>query len=71
MCIRDSPWGASLDPDGRQTVVPLRLEQLGITARYVRMTLVNAGECPDWHDAATEPSWLFVDELVVETPSDY
>ena len=66
-----APWGASLDPDGRQTVVPLRLEQLGITARYVRMTLVNAGECPDWHDAATEPSWLFVDELVVETPSDY
>ena len=30
-----------------------------------RLTLTNAGVCPPWHDAATEPSWLFADELVV------
>ena len=30
------------------------------------MTLANAGACPGWHDAASEPSWIFVDELVVE-----
>ena len=61
-----APWGNALEPDARQTVVPVRLEELGIEARYVRMTLANAGVCPAWHDAATEPSWLFVDELVVE-----
>ena len=61
-----APWGNALEPDARQTVVPVRVEELGIEARYVRMTLTNAGACPAWHDAATEPSWLFVDELVVE-----
>jgi hypothetical protein len=34
------------------------------------MTLPNAGPCPDWHDAATEPSWLFVDEFVVESAEE-
>lgn len=61
-----APWGDAQKPDVRQTVVPLRIEDLGIEARYVRITLANAGACPSWHDAATEPSWLFVDELVVE-----
>ncbi len=62
-----SPWGEALRPDPRQTVVPVRLEGVELEARYVRMTLENAGPCPEWHDAATEPSWLFVDELVVES----
>jgi len=55
----------ALAPDGRQTVVPFVLEGDGTQARFVRLTLVNAGVCPPWHDAATEPSWLFADELVV------
>lgn len=62
-----SPWGSPFDRDPRQTVVPVRLDKLDVTARYVRMTLTNAGPCPAWHDAATEPSWVFVDELVVES----
>ena len=62
-----APWDDALSPDGRQTVVPVRLQDLDVEARYVRMTLLNAGPCPSWHDAATEPSWVFVDELVVET----
>ena len=62
-----SPWGKATDPDPRQTVVPVRMDGLHVEARYVRMTLKNAGACPEWHDAATEPSWLFVDELVVES----
>ena len=62
-----SPWGDALRPDPRQTVVPVRLEGLDLEARHVRMTLENAGPCPGWHDAASEPSWIFVDELVVES----
>ena len=54
-----------LAPDGRQTVVPFAIDGGGVKARFVRLTLVNAGVCPPWHDAATEPSWLFADELVV------
>jgi len=35
----------------------------------VRMTVVNGGACPDWHAAAGLESWLFLDEMVVETQS--
>ena len=62
-----APWGDPFVQDGRQTVVPVRVGDVDVNARYVRMRLKNAGPCPDWHDAATEPSWVFVDELVVET----
>ena len=61
---RSKPEDA-LAPDGRQTVVPFVLDAAGVEARFVRLTLTNAGVCPPWHDAATEPSWLFADELVV------
>ena len=35
-------------------------------ARFVRVRATNAGECPPWHPGAGEPSWIFVDEIVVE-----
>ena len=38
---------------------------VGIESRYVKVVAENPGVCPDWHAAATEPTWLFVDELVV------
>ena len=62
-----APWGDALSPDSRQTVVRARMEDLNLNARFVRMVLQNPGDCPGWHDAATEPTWLFVDELVVES----
>lgn len=34
-------------------------------ARYVRITAKNPGPCPDWHPGAGEPSWVFVDEVVI------
>lgn len=56
---------ASLEPDPRQKTVAIDLPLEGRKARYVSMELVNPGVCPSWHDAATEPTWMFVDELVV------
>lgn len=61
-----SPWGDALVMDGRQTVVPLALDVGGVETRYVRMEAVNPGPCPSWHDAASEPTWLFVDEVVID-----
>ncbi|MDA0945699.1 MAG: family 20 glycosylhydrolase [Bacteroidetes bacterium] len=61
-----APWGLALERDGRQTVVPVGMDLGGLRARYVRMHLVNPGPCPTWHDAASEPTWLFVDEFVVK-----
>jgi hexosaminidase len=36
-----------------------------VKAQFIRMRAINSGVCPDWHAAATEPTWLFCDELVV------
>jgi hexosaminidase len=44
-----------------------RLRRVGKSARFVKMTAVNHGPCPSWHDAPGEPSWLFCDELIVRT----
>ncbi len=38
-----------------------------LTARYVRVTAVNVGKCPDWHKGAGHPAWLFADEILIDT----
>jgi predicted alpha-1,2-mannosidase len=35
-------------------------------ARYVRITGVSLGLCPDWHKGRGKPCWVFADELRVE-----
>jgi hypothetical protein len=35
-------------------------------ARFVRLHVESPGALPAWHPAADNPSWLFVDEIVVE-----
>jgi len=34
-------------------------------ARFLRVTAKNYGVCPAWHEGAGQPSWIFVDEIVV------
>ncbi|MCX6276779.1 MAG: family 20 glycosylhydrolase [Bacteroidetes bacterium] len=34
-------------------------------ARYIRVKAKNPGKCPAWHEGAGEPSWIFIDEVVV------
>lgn len=53
--------------DKEQTTQQFRLNlQPGIEVRYLRMSAKNMGVCPDWHDAAGSPSWLFVDEISIK-----
>ncbi|MEN8224778.1 MAG: family 20 glycosylhydrolase [Bacteroidota bacterium] len=35
-------------------------------ARFVKIVATNPGLIPDWHPAAGNPSWVFVDEVVIE-----
>jgi len=58
---------AVLKQDDRQLRldVDAEMDVPGQEARFVRMTAVNAGVCPDWHAAAGAESWLFLDEMVV------
>ena len=53
-----------LGPTDAQDVVRIACP-VGATARFVRLEAVNPGPCPDWHDAASSASWMFLDELVV------
>ncbi|WP_299115038.1 c-type cytochrome domain-containing protein [uncultured Winogradskyella sp.] len=34
-----------------------------VSARYFKVVIKNHGKLPDWHAAAGNPSWLFVDEI--------
>lgn len=43
-----------------------QVELPGTLARYIRLRARNVGLCPAWHPGAGGPSWIFVDELVVE-----
>jgi hypothetical protein len=34
------------------------------TIKRIRYTIVNPGNCPEWHLGAGNPTWLFIDELI-------
>lgn len=39
----------------------------GRKARYIAITAKNAGPCPDWHPGKGGSSWIFLDEVLIET----
>jgi hexosaminidase len=64
--ISDIVFKTSLDKNDAQDILTISTGGLeNIKAQYIKMRAVNSGLCPDWHAAATEPTWLFCDELVV------
>jgi hexosaminidase len=38
----------------------------GVQARYIRVTASGAGPAPAWHKRATQPTWLYMDEITIE-----
>jgi hexosaminidase len=34
--------------------------------KFIKIVCVNSGKMPENHDAAGEPSWIFIDEIIVE-----
>ncbi len=41
------------------------VDDLSLTANYVRVIGKNLAMCPDWHPGAGKPCWVFADEIVV------
>lgn len=41
--------------------------QTSATARYVRLRAKQFGVCPDWHLGAGGNTWIFADEILIET----
>ncbi|HRD51447.1 MAG TPA: hypothetical protein PKY96_02245, partial [Flavobacteriales bacterium] len=39
----------------------------GRKARYIAVTAKNAGPCPDWHPGKGGKTWVFADEVLIET----
>lgn len=37
-----------------------------VTTRYLRIHAASIKTCPEWHPGAGGPSWLFLDEVVIE-----
>jgi hypothetical protein len=34
--------------------------------RFVRVRVKNSGPCPSWHLGNGNPTWLFLDEIIIE-----
>ena len=41
--------------------------ELNAQGRYVRLRARNYGTIPDWHAAADQKAWLFVDEIIINS----
>jgi hypothetical protein len=58
--------GHDVDRDeGTPVVREIGLDVPGTRARYLRLRVRHAGPLPGWHPGAGQPSWLFLDEIVV------
>ncbi|MCB0758922.1 MAG: glycoside hydrolase family 92 protein, partial [Flavobacteriales bacterium] len=42
-------------------------EVLNKHARYIKLIAKNPGPCPEWHPGNGDPSFIFTDELLIET----
>jgi len=37
-----------------------------LPARYIRVSALNMGVCPEWHPGAGDKAWIFADEIIVK-----
>jgi len=45
--------------------VPFNFRFNPVEARYLRVTAISTKTCPEWHRGFGKPSWIFVDEIIV------
>ena len=36
-----------------------------VSANYLKVSVKNIGKVPHWHEASSEPAWIFVDEIII------
>jgi hypothetical protein len=46
--------------------IPYELMFSKTKAQYIRITALSLKQCPEWHRGYGKPSWIFVDEIVIE-----
>lgn len=58
------PVGAMQDKN-RKLVRRVSVQRENANARFIRVKVKNTARCPEWHVAAGQKAWLFVDEITV------
>jgi len=48
------------------SIIEFREQFKNLSARYIRVKATNVAVCPEWHLGAGQPTWVFLDEIVVE-----
>jgi hypothetical protein len=46
--------------------IPFNLKFKPKKTRYIRVTAISMKQCPEWHRGFGNPSWIFIDELIIE-----
>ncbi len=46
--------------------IPFNIKFNAIETQYIRVKAVSIKQCPEWHRGFGRPSWIFVDEIIVE-----
>jgi hexosaminidase len=55
------------DPESEEpALVDLTVLLTGLEARFLKVTAINRGLCPEWHPGADGKAWIFIDEITVE-----
>ncbi|MEN8153089.1 MAG: DUF4838 domain-containing protein [Acidobacteriota bacterium] len=49
--VKSVPFNVNIDP---------------VSVQYLRIKAISLKKCPEWHRGFGNPSWIFVDELIVE-----
>lgn len=56
----------SSGPEWRIATIPVNLQAGGTAWKFLKVHAESIRICPDWHRGQGNPSWIFIDELVVE-----
>ncbi|WP_439185124.1 glycoside hydrolase family 20 protein [Carboxylicivirga taeanensis] len=56
----------SIPLQSEDQVMDFSVDLSHVSARYVKVVVVNQGLVPKWHGAASSDAWLFVDEVIIE-----
>lgn len=51
-----------------QDIIPVHMEYVfsPVKTSKLKITALSLKKCPEWHRGAGQPSWIFIDEIVVE-----
>jgi hypothetical protein len=59
-------WNLKSADEIKGAVIQPIMFQVNSKIRYIKLTAINQGTCPAWHQGAGNKCWMFVDEIILE-----